>query len=165
MRKWTLRIVGGLAALFVLIQFVPYGRAHTNPPVRQEPAWDSPQTRELAKKACFDCHSNETVWPVYASVAPFSWLVQSHVEEGREKLNFSDITASREADEASEVLQEGEMPPGYYTLLHPSARLAPSETEALIAGLSATLGSEGEGGPLTRREGRGGGRDQDGDED
>ena len=58
--------VGG----FLLIQFVPFGRDHTNPPVVQEPKWDSPATRELAKRACFDCHSNETVWPWYSNIAP-----------------------------------------------------------------------------------------------
>jgi hypothetical protein len=47
--------------LGVLIQFVPYGHDHTNPPVMQEPQWDTMQTRTLAKRACFDCHSNETV--------------------------------------------------------------------------------------------------------
>ena len=63
--------VGG----FLLIQLVPFGRDHTNPPVVQEPKWDSPATRELAKRACFDCHSNETVWPWYSNIAPVSWLV------------------------------------------------------------------------------------------
>ena len=48
-------VVGG----FLLIQLIPYGRNHTNPPVVQEPQWDSPQTRELAVRACYDCHSNE----------------------------------------------------------------------------------------------------------
>jgi hypothetical protein len=61
-------LVGG----FLLIQLVPYGRAHANPPVVKEPAWDSPTTRALAKRACFDCHSNETVWPWYTNVAPVS---------------------------------------------------------------------------------------------
>ena len=50
-------------AMFAVMQLVPYGRAHTNPPVIAEPAWDSPRTRELAARACFDCHSNETKWP------------------------------------------------------------------------------------------------------
>ncbi len=78
-----------LLAGFLLIQLVPYGRNHTNPPVLQEPNWDSPQTRALAQRACFDCHSNETEWPWYSHVAPVSWLVQRDVEEGREKVNFS----------------------------------------------------------------------------
>jgi hypothetical protein len=63
----------------VLIQLVPFGRDHTNPVVTAEPRWDSPVTRELADRACFDCHSNETEWPWYAGVAPVSWLVYRDV--------------------------------------------------------------------------------------
>src|SRR5690349_11025724 len=66
-----------ITGLFLLIQAVPYGRAHTNPPVVSEPHWDSPRTRELAKRACFDCHSNETRWPWYSHVAPMSWVLQN----------------------------------------------------------------------------------------
>lgn len=134
------QIALGLVGLFVLIQLVPYGRNHNNPPVVQEPAWDSPQTRELARRACFDCHSNETVWPWYSNVAPASWLIQHDVEEGRRKLNFSEWNRRQnELDEITEVIQEGEMPPIYYVLLHPEANLSQQEKEALIAGLRATI--------------------------
>ncbi|MCA9492112.1 MAG: heme-binding domain-containing protein [Myxococcales bacterium] len=154
--RWATRGAIGLVASLVAIQLVPFGRDHTNPPVTAEPSWDSPRTRELAKRACFDCHSNETVYPVYASVAPFSWLVADHVEEGRGKLNFSEFDRpQREAHEAGEVVSEGEMPPGYYTLLHPSARLSDAELRELANGLVATLG--GEEGELARGHGRGGG--------
>jgi mono/diheme cytochrome c family protein len=140
-RNVVLAVIG----LAVGIQLVPYGRAHSNPPVRQEPAWDSPRTRELAKAACFDCHSNETVWPVYSHVAPFSWLVQNHVDEARGLLNFSEFDRpQKEAEEAAEVVEEGEMPPGYYPALHGAARLDPAEREALATGLANTLGREHE---------------------
>lgn len=66
-----------------LRKFVPYGHDHTNPPVTAEPSWDSPRTRELFFTACKDCHSNESHWPWYASVAPASWLVYRDVAEGR----------------------------------------------------------------------------------
>src|SRR5687768_3027163 len=80
MLRWLgVAIVGVLAA----VQLVPYGRDHTNPPVRQEPAWDRPQTRALVARACFDCHSNETTWPWYSHIAPVSWLIQRDVVEGR----------------------------------------------------------------------------------
>ena len=65
-----------------LFSFVPYGRDHVNPPVGAEPSWDSPETRALARQACFDCHSNETEWPAYSTVAPVSWLIQHDVSEG-----------------------------------------------------------------------------------
>ena len=127
--------------VLILIQFVPYGHDHTNPPVVQEPNWDSPETRSLAKTACFDCHSNETVWPAYASVAPASWLVAHDVEEGRSKLNFSEWNRPyEEADEAAEKVERGEMPPAQYKLMHAEARLSNADREALIAGLQATLG-------------------------
>lgn len=129
---------------FVLIQLVPYGRSHTNPPVVKEPNWDSPQTRALAKSACFDCHSNETVWPWYSNLAPVSWLVQSDVEEGRRYLNFSEWGRGEEGEEGEEaeewvgVIRNGEMPPAYFVLMHSEARLSDSQKQELIHGLMAT---------------------------
>jgi hypothetical protein len=134
--------------LALLIQLIPYGKNHTNPPVVQEPNWDSPQTRELAARACFDCHSNETGWPWYSSIAPFSWLIQHDVDEGRQRLNFSEWGAAasgqsnrreRETREIGEVILEGEMPPAYYIPLHPVSRLTAAEKQALADGLTATL--------------------------
>ena len=83
MRKIVLILLAVLLGGFLLMQFVPYGRNHSNPPVISEPHWDSPQTRELAVDACFDCHSNETNWPWYSNIAPVSWMVQRHTDEGR----------------------------------------------------------------------------------
>jgi hypothetical protein len=133
----------GAAALLILIQLVPYGRAHANPAVVQEPMWDSPETLALTQRACFDCHSNETVWPWYSNVAPVSWQLQRHVEEGREHLNFSEWGQGgegEETDELVEVILEGEMPPANYLLLHPEARLTAAEQDALVRGLAATNG-------------------------
>ncbi|RMG96153.1 MAG: cytochrome C [Chloroflexi bacterium] len=141
-KKMFLRFGLLIAGLGILIQLVPYGRNHTNPPVIQEPNWDSPQTRELAKLACFDCHSNETTWPWYANIAPVSWIVQHDVDEGRRKLNFSEWSGGRrEAERAHEIIetiQEGEMPPPIYLLTHPQAYLTPEEKQLLIQGLQET---------------------------
>src|SRR6476661_114190 len=93
--RWLRRIailLGTLGVVFALMQAVPYGRTHSNPAVLGEPAWDSPRTRELAVRACFNCHSNETRWPWYADVAPFSWVVQLDVQNARDTLNFSEWT-------------------------------------------------------------------------
>lgn len=134
--------IAGVVAIFALIQLIPYGRNHTNPPVLAEPNWDSPQTRQLAERACFDCHSNETVWPWYANVAPASWLIQKDVDEGREKLNFSEWNQPQEElDEIGEVIQEGEMPPFQFLILHPEGKLSAEEKQTLINGLNATLSS------------------------
>lgn len=142
-----LRIVGiGLGMLlfgFLLIQLLPYGRDHTNPPVVQEPQWDSPRTRELAVRACYDCHSNETKWLWFHNIAPISWGVQWDVEEGREHLNFSEWQREQEhADDAAEMVRDGEMPPFRYILAHPEANLSAEEEAELIAGLAATFGDD-----------------------
>ena len=140
-RKWWSRIAVGLLGTFLVIQLVPYGRDHTNPPVTGEPTWDAPETRALAKQACFDCHSNETEWPAYASVAPASWLVQRDVNEGRAVLNFSEWTSPQaEAKEAAAEVLEGEMPPAAYMLVHAHARLNAADRDRLAQGLARTLG-------------------------
>lgn len=137
----TVRItVLSLVGAFVLIQFLPYGRDHDAPPVSAEPAWDSEGTRALTDAACFDCHSNETEWPWYTNVAPMSWLTQRDVDRGREALNFSEWDRPQgEAEEVTEVIAEGEMPPWYYAMLHAGARLSDQEQQRLIEGLRATL--------------------------
>jgi hypothetical protein len=136
-----------VGALFVLamvgIQLVPYGREHANPPITGEPRWDTPQTRALAVRACFDCHSNETVWPWYSHVAPMSWLIQRDVDEGRRVLNYSEWDRGQdEAPESAKSVRKGEMPPWFYALPATRARLTPAERALLGAGLEASFGAE-----------------------
>lgn len=140
------RLLAGAGTVFLIgvlaIQLVPYGRDHTNPPVTGEPAWDSAATREVAVKACFDCHSNETEWPWYSNIAPFSWRLQRHVDDGRSKLNFSEWgTGEQESDEIVESVTEGEMPPWDYLILHPEARLSDADERMFVDGLTQTFGA------------------------
>jgi len=140
--RFWFRALLALLVLGVAAQFVPYGRDHVNPPVGREPAWDSPDTRALAQAACFDCHSNETVWPASSRVAPISWLIQHDVAEGRSVLNFSEWQRPQEeAGEAGETVLEGEMPPAIYALMHREARLSADDRNRLARGLRATLGA------------------------
>ena len=135
--------LAAVVIVFLSAQAVPYGRDHTNPPVSGEPAWDTPGTRELVARACFDCHSNEVEWPWYSNVAPMSWLVYKHVKDGRSKVNFSEFDQpQREADESFDEVKKGSMPPPYYTFggLHSDAKLTDSELTALLEGLQATPG-------------------------
>lgn len=140
-RRWWLRILLAGLAGFLLIQLVPYGV--DNPAPRDEPAWDSPQTRELAVRACYDCHSNETEVLWFEHVAPIKWYVANHVKEGRAALNFSEWSTApgEEADDAAEAVEEGSMPPSSYTAfgLHGDAQLSADEVAALIAGLERTI--------------------------
>jgi len=132
--------IGG--AVLLAVQLVPYGRDHRNSPVRQEPQWSGLETRALVKRACFDCHSNETRWPWYSNVAPFSWVIQRDVNNRRSKLNFSEWDRpQKEADEAAKTVANGEMPPRSYLALHPEARLSSSEQVLLIQRLQAIVGA------------------------
>jgi hypothetical protein len=136
-------LLGGVVILFGLIQLIPVRQ--TNPPVVTQVNWDSAQTQELFSRACADCHSNETVWPWYAKVAPVSWLVARDVNEGREKFNLSNLAGMNSRrlnelpEELGEVIQEGEMPMPIYLPLHPTAKLSAAEKQALITGMRQTL--------------------------
>jgi hypothetical protein len=141
--RMIVRAAAVFFGLFLVMQLVPYGHDQSNPPVVREPVWDSAATREMARRACFDCHSNETVWPWYAAIAPLSWLLYNDVAEGRVKLNFSDwLNGRREGEKTGEIrkeIEEGEMPPFQYRLAHPEARLSEEEKQNLIRGLTATI--------------------------
>ncbi|MEI6756989.1 MAG: cytochrome C [Chlorobium sp.] len=140
------KLAGGALILLAAIQLIPYGRDHKNPPRTGEPQWNSPKTRELFFRACKDCHSNETVWPWYSSVAPASWLTQIDVSIGRKKLNVSEWgrPEKNEGDKAAKEVREGKMPPFIYLPAHPEAKLNPEEKTELDKGLVATFGEKKE---------------------
>jgi len=136
--RTALWVVVVLLVGFGAIQLVPYGRDHTNPPVTAEYQWTSAEARTVARKACYDCHSNETVWPWYASVAPASWLVARDVNSGRDHLNFSEwpegsaIVTKAIGARIAAVVGEGEMPPLQYRLLHGEARLSDAQRQVMV---------------------------------
>lgn len=140
-RRWTLGrtvlvVLAVAIGLLLLIQLVPIGRDHSAPPISSQPSWPDTETEDLARAACFDCHSNETVWPWYSNVAPFSWFVSHDVEEGRARLNFSEWNRPQpELREIVETIQEGDMPPSPYVMLHSSAELTDQQKAMLIAAM------------------------------
>ena len=117
-------------------QFWPVDR--DNPPLRGE-FEAPPEVLGLLKRACYDCHSNETRWPWYGYIAPFSWFLGDHIEEGRAELSFSEWSTypakrkQKKLEEILEELEEGEMPLFSYTLLHRDAVLSPEELAVLKA--------------------------------
>jgi len=134
--------VVGLCVGFVMIQFVPVNR--TNPPVEGDfrpPA----EVLSVLRRACYDCHSNETVWPWYSRVAPVSWVIARDVHEGRAALNFSTwnrLSAKKQAEamhESWKEVAEGEMPTWFYLALHPEARLS-SADQSVLQAWSASAG-------------------------
>lgn len=129
--------------LGLVMQLVPISR--DNPPVKGRVQWDSPQTQTLVSRACLNCHSNETEWPWYASIAPGSWITSVHVTSARQQFNLSELTnlssarKVRLARDMIDQIRSGVMPPVDYVLLHPEARLSDAEKEQLIQGLQNSL--------------------------
>ena len=149
MKKWLKRIGVALIVVLVGIQLVPVNR--TNPAITRAVKWDAPATRELAQRACFDCHSNETTWPWYGYIAPVSWRLADHINEGRAVLNFSTWDQpNTDLDEVVENIEENEMPLSDFLLMHPEAKLTAAEKASLIAGFKATFSQDP---PIARAEG------------
>jgi hypothetical protein len=148
------RLIVGFIVLIALIQFIP--TQHSNPPAADPVVFADPNAEAIARRACYDCHSNQTVWPWYAYIAPFSWYTINHVAEGRAQLNFSDVAATLTqaragdedgeqtstaelAEESAETINKNEMPPAYYTLIHTDALLSAADKATLIAGINQAL--------------------------
>jgi len=123
-----------LVFVLLAIQLVPIRR--TNPAVESDVSAPA-EVQSVLRRACYDCHSNETVWPWYSHVAPVSWLLASDVSEGREKLNFS-VWDRRSSEQQAEAIQKcwheverGDMPPWLYRPFHPNARLSDQDRAVL----------------------------------
>lgn len=129
-----LHLLSVLVLAFLLIQLVPVET--TNPAVESDiPA--SLEVKTVLRRACYDCHSNETRWPWYSRIAPISWQIAKDVREGREALNFStwnryDTKHRLELlEESWEEVGEGEMPPWFYLPSHRDAKLSERDKSLL----------------------------------
>ena len=130
-----------LAIPFILLQLIPYGRDHTNPPVTMEPAWDSPRMRSLVEGACFDCHSNLTQWRWYSFIAPALWITQEDVDEGREEINFTEWDRpEQETEKLVLVVAIDHMPPESFQFFHPPARFTDQQRQTVVEGFRRMLG-------------------------
>jgi heme-binding protein len=137
------KIVVGIVALFAVAQVVPIERS--NPPVTGD-VGAPPDVAPVLRRACYDCHSNETGWPWYSRIAPASWLLAYDVAEGRRELNYSEWSAypparqQKKMKETVNEIAEGEMPPWYFVVMHPDARLAQADKDALTAWARGLMG-------------------------
>jgi hypothetical protein len=134
--KMGRKLLIALVAVLVIAQLVPFPPAE-NPPQGQEvPA--PAEVRTILRASCYDCHSNETVWPWYSHVIPTKWLVRGHVQEGRDHLNFStweqysSESAARKLGGVADMVEEGKMPLSSYLRMHPEAVLSPEDASRII---------------------------------
>lgn len=139
--KWIFRLALAGLAIFGVFQLIPRGNIFHNPPVLQEPVWDSPETRTLVQRACYDCHSNETNWPWYSKIQPVAMMLGKDIVNGRTVLNFSEWSQKSllTVEYIEHVIRSDKMPLQQYLLLHPEARLTLAEKEQLIDGLKNSL--------------------------
>ena len=126
--------------VFIIIQFIPSKTptiSVSNPDDLLEDTTIKKDVSSLLKNSCYDCHSNETNFPWYASLAPVKWIVNHDINEGKEYLNFSEWNRYEKDEKAdilnniSIVLIENEMPLKKYTFMHPNAKLSDKEKELL----------------------------------
>ncbi|WP_313028323.1 heme-binding domain-containing protein [Soonwooa sp.] len=135
------KVITVLLVAFIMIQFFPIDKI--NPEIN--PQMDFVNTKKpsitvakILKTSCYDCHSNETKYPWYADIAPASWFLKNHIDEGRIKLNFSTWATyepkrqAHKLEESIEMLEKDEMPLESYLLGHPEAKLTPETKKLLI---------------------------------
>ncbi len=138
-----------IGSAFILAQLIPrpeknIGKNETNSNISK--AVNLPESvSKIFQKSCYDCHSNHTNYPWYASIQPLALWMNHHIEEGKEELNFSEFASYekqkqlKKIEEIEEVVSEGEMPLTSYTLIHRNASLSSSEKESIIAWVNATM--------------------------
>jgi len=132
----------GLIAVLVIIQFIRPTRniSTAESPNEISKYYAVPADIHAAlKKSCYDCHSNNTVYPWYTNIQPVGWWLQSHVNDGRKELDFSEFgtypekKAKHKFEEIQEMVNEGEMPLASYTLIHRDAILTREQSSAITA--------------------------------
>ena len=135
--KWSLIL---LACVIIGIQFIRPAR--TNPPIDSSRTIEAnsqmtPEVASILDRSCRDCHSNKTVWPWYTNVAPISWWLSNHVNDGRRNLNFSDWAKlppdrqERKLRQICDEVEDGIMPLSSYLPMHPAARLSDQDKKTL----------------------------------
>jgi len=135
--KWVVIV---LVCLFILIQLKRPAR--TNPPVDESQTIEAhtqmpPQVKDILDRSCRDCHTNKTEWPWYTNVAPLSWWITDHVDEGRKNLNLSEwgkLDKDRQDKKLRQIcdeVEDGAMPLSVYLPMHPKAKLSEQDKKTL----------------------------------
>ena len=136
-----------IVAIFIIIQFIPVSA--DNPPFEpHEEIVTSPEVKNILKKACYDCHSNEVKYPKYSTIAPISWGIRNHVKQGRIAVNFStwngmnSYLKNQRIKRMKRILLSGAMPLSSYVMFHEEAKLTPEELNTLISWVDNDLTKE-----------------------
>lgn len=134
--KWAVVALVGTGMVFVAMQ----GWRPQLPSAGslKEPDWDRPGTRELARRACFDCHSSSSRFPWYHQIQPIRYLLDRHIREAREALNFQSVDGLEDGEDIARQIETKRMPLPTYLWMHPEARLSDQERQELANGMKRT---------------------------
>lgn len=142
------KITYGLLLLFLLIQFIRPAKNKNSSPSNTgiDNLYSIPNAvQTLLKAACYDCHSNNTVYPWYAEIQPMGWSMNKHIIHGKKELNFDEFGTYSKMKRRSKLksmasqITDGKMPLPSYQWLHPDANLSSAEKEMLLEWTAATI--------------------------
>ncbi|MCJ8152240.1 heme-binding domain-containing protein [Chryseobacterium sp. SSA4.19] len=129
-----------LLVIFIIMQFFPIDKTNPVPTPGMDflRIKDTPsQISTIISNSCYDCHSNETKYPWYSNVAPFSWILKNHIDEGRKEFNFSTFAVyepkiqAHKLQECIEMIEKKEMPLESYFIGHQDAKLTDQQRKLL----------------------------------
>ena len=144
--------ISGLVLLivFVVVQFVPtsLNQSDVIPPTDIMKTYDVPkQVEAIFKTSCYDCHSNNTNYPWYNKVQPMAWVLEDHINKGKEELDFSDFGSYSKRRQKSKLksirsqIEDDEMPLSSYTLIHRDAKLSESDKVMVVEWVNKIIDS------------------------
>lgn len=152
-KRFTKRnILMGIVAVLLLMQLFRIDKTITPVDVKKDfisVTSAGPEVAGLLKAACYDCHSGQPAFPWYTNIAPVSWWIGHHIEEGQHELNFSEWAAYSEKrknhklEECIEMIEEGKMPMASYTWMHPEAKLTDAQKLQLVEFFRALKNEQG----------------------
>ncbi|MFN5793255.1 MAG: heme-binding domain-containing protein [Bacteroidota bacterium] len=144
MKKKLLIIIG---SLFLIIQLFPISKNQSKEYSKDISTIEkiTPDVKNILEYSCYDCHSNNSNYPIYASIQPLAWWLQHHIDEGKEELNFSEFAGYsprrrfHKLEEIKEQILENEMPLYSYTIVHTQAKLSEQQKSILINWVNSAM--------------------------
>ncbi|MEI6522573.1 MAG: heme-binding domain-containing protein [Bacteroidota bacterium] len=144
MKKKLIIIIG---SLFLILQLFPISKNQSKEYSKDISTIEkiTPDVKNILQSSCYDCHSNNSNYPIYASIQPIAWWLQHHIDEGKEELNFSEFAGYsprrrfHKLEEIKEQIVEKEMPLYSYTIVHTQAKLSEQQKSILINWVNSTM--------------------------
>jgi hypothetical protein len=141
------KLLIGIGFVFLVIQLFPIKKNQSKNYTQDISTIEklTPDVENILKTSCYDCHSNNSVYPIYSSIQPIAWWLQNHINEGKEELNFSEFASFsprrrfHKLEEIKEQVLENEMPLYSYTIIHTQSKLSQQQKTTLIDWVNSAM--------------------------